>query len=62
MVSEDGKLIEALRKSIKDFRGVDANVVLLAGTFDIRFTLSEGIKSINYARWDCREMNPLLTA
>ncbi|QXJ28736.1 Acetylornithine deacetylase [Saccharolobus shibatae B12] len=48
VVSEDKRLIEALRKSIKEVRGVDPNVVLSAGTFDIRFTVSEGIKSINY--------------
>ncbi|ACP44827.1 acetylornithine deacetylase or succinyl-diaminopimelate desuccinylase [Sulfolobus islandicus Y.G.57.14] len=48
VVSEDGRLIDALRKAIREVRGVDPNVVLSAGTFDIRFTVSEGIKSINY--------------
>ncbi|WP_016732654.1 M20 family metallopeptidase [Saccharolobus islandicus] len=48
VVSEDGRLIDALRKAIREVRRVDPNVVLSAGTFDIRFTVSEGIKSINY--------------
>ncbi|QGA53897.1 ArgE/DapE family deacylase [Sulfolobus sp. E5-1-F] len=48
VVSEDKELTEALKKGIKEIRGVDAITVLSAGTFDIRFTISEGIKSINY--------------
>ncbi|MEM0373026.1 MAG: M20 family metallopeptidase [Sulfolobaceae archaeon] len=48
MVSSDEKLISALRDKIKKVRGKEAEVVLSPGTFDIRFTIREGIRSINY--------------
>jgi len=41
-------LIRMLKEKVKEVRGKEPKVVLSAGTFDIRFTIKEGIKSIDF--------------
>ncbi|TRM74176.1 succinyl-diaminopimelate desuccinylase, partial [Sulfolobus sp. A20-N-F8] len=42
------KIYEIMRRKVKEIRGVEPRLVLSPGTFDMRFTVKEGILSINY--------------
>ncbi len=48
MSSVNDKIYEVMKRKVKEVRGVEPRLVMSPGTFDMRFTVKEGILSINY--------------